>query len=67
MNVGKSLKVALIKREMSQTELAKKMNVHVQWISKLANSQSASQASIVGLSDALGMKVSEFVRLGEDD
>ncbi len=66
MNVGRSLKVALAKRDMSQTQLAKKMNVHVQWVSKLANSETASQATVTGLAEALDMKVSEFVALGED-
>lgn len=66
MNVGRSLKVALAKRDMSQTELAKKMKVHVQWVNKLANTQAASQATVVGLAEALDMKVSEFIALGED-
>lgn len=66
MNIGKSLKVALVKRDMTQTDLAKKMNVHLQWVNKLANSDSASQASIMGLAEALDMKVSEFIALGED-
>lgn len=66
MNVGKSLKIALIKKGMSQTELAKKMGVHDQWVSKLANSESAAQTTLVGLAEALEMKVSEFVALGEE-
>lgn len=66
MNVGKSLKIALVKKGMSQTELAKKMGVHDQWVSKLANSESAAQTTLVGLAAALDMKVSEFVALGEE-
>ena len=66
MNVGKSLKIALVKKGMSQTELAKKMGVHDQWVSKLANSESAAQTTLVGLATALDMKVSEFVALGEE-
>lgn len=66
MNIGNSLKVALVKRGMSQTDLAKKMGVHTQWVNKLANSKSASQGSIIALSVALGMKASEFVALGEE-
>lgn len=66
MNVGNSLKVALVKKGMSQTALAEQMKVHVQWVNKLANSQSASQATIEGLAEALGMKASEFIALGED-
>lgn len=66
MNVGKSLKIALVKQGISQTDLAKKMGVHIQWVNKLANNESASQATIVGLAEALDMKVSEFIALGED-
>lgn len=66
MNIGNSLKVALIKKGISQTQLAKQMGVHTQWINKLANSETASQSTIVSLAVALGMKTSEFVALGEE-
>lgn len=66
MNVGKSLKVGLAKRGISQTALAEKMGVHLQWVNKLANSESAAQATVVSLASALDYKVSEFVALGED-
>lgn len=66
MNIGNSLKVALIKKGISQTQLAKQMGVHTQWINKLANSETASQGTIVSLATALDMKTSEFVALGEE-
>lgn len=66
MNIGNSLKVALIKKGISQTQLAKQMGVHTQWINKLANSETASQGTIVSLAVALDMKTSEFVALGEE-
>lgn len=66
MNVGKSLKMALAKRDMTQTQLALKLNTTRVWISRLANSQSASGPTIEQLAVALDMKVSEFIGLGED-
>lgn len=66
MNIGNSLKVALIKKGISQTQLAKQMGVHTQWINKLANSETASQGTIVSLAVALDMKTSEFISLGEE-
>lgn len=66
MNVGKSLKMALAKRGINQTQLAEKMNCTQVWINRLANSESASMTTVAQLSDALDMKASEFLALGED-
>lgn len=66
MNVGKSLKMALAKRGMNQTQLAKQMNCTRVWVGRLANSQSASGPTIEQLANALDMKVSDFIALGED-
>lgn len=66
MNVGKSLKVALAMRGMNQTQLAVKLGCTHVWISRLANSRSASMATVESLAVALDMRVSEFVALGED-
>lgn len=66
MNVGKSLKMALAKKEMSQAKLAKIYGCRPLWISKLANRRQAEGETIEKLAACLGMKVSEFVALGED-
>lgn len=66
MNVGKSLKMALAKRGMNQVQLAEKMKCSQVWINRLANSESASMATITQLAEALDMKVSEFLALSED-
>lgn len=66
MNIGNSIKVALVKKGMKQTELAVKMGCKPLWISRLANSASASGPTIEQLATAFDMKVSEFVALGED-
>lgn len=66
MNVGKSLKMALAKRDMNQTQLAEKMKCTSIWINRLANSQSASMGTVMLLAEALDMKASEFLAMGED-
>lgn len=66
MNVGKSLKMALAKRDMNQIQLAEKMKCTQVWINRLANSESASMGTVTHLAEALDMKVSEFIALSED-
>lgn len=66
MNVGKSIKVALAQKCMSQSELAKRMGLTHTWVSALANKPKASTATIEALAAQFDMKVSDFVRLGED-
>lgn len=66
MNVGKSLKMALAKRDMNQTQLAEKLKCTQVWINRLANSESASMATVTQLAEAMDMKVSDFIKLGED-
>lgn len=66
MNVGKSLKIALAMRDLNQTQLAAQMKCTQVWVNRLANSRSASMATIESLAWSLDMKVSEFLALGED-
>lgn len=66
MNVGKSIKVALAKREMNQADLAEKMKASRPYISQLAGREHAGMGTVVLLADAFDMKVSEFIALGED-
>lgn len=66
MNVGKSIKHALISKGMSQTKLAEQMGVTQVWVNRLANSRSASMATIETLAAFFEMKVSDFLALGED-
>lgn len=66
MNVGKSIKVALAQKCMSQAELAKRMGLTHTWVSALANKPKASTATLEALSAQFDMKVSEFLALGED-
>lgn len=66
MNLGKSIKMALAKREMSQKDLAEKMGWSIVWTNTLANKKSARSETIEALATAFGMKTSEFVALGEE-
>lgn len=66
MNFGKSIKIALLKNNMTQPELAKILDLHQSGISHMANRDSTSTKNLVRVAKAFGMKVSEFVALGED-
>lgn len=66
MNLGKSLKMALAKKGISQSQLARNNNWPLRTINKLANREGGTVANINELSAALDMKASEFVALGED-
>ena len=66
MNVGKSIKVALAKREMNQQDLAEKMDVSKAYVSQLAGKGHAGMGTVVLLAAAFGMSVSDFIKLGED-
>jgi len=66
MNVGKSVKIALAKRGTNQTRLAESLGVTAVWVNRLANSRSASMATVETLASAFNMKVSDFIALGEE-
>lgn len=67
MNVARSIKKGLVDRGMSQTELAAKVGSKPAYISNLATGKAtASEEMLKKISDALDMKVSEFVALGEE-
>jgi transcriptional regulator with XRE-family HTH domain len=65
MNVGKSLKIALAQREITQAELAEKIGVSGANLSKTANTATASGTTIDKLAKGLDMSASEFIALGE--
>ncbi len=66
LNLGKSIKVALAKAGMSQRQLADQMKLSVRFITKLANSKTANLATVEKIAEALGMKASELIALGEE-
>lgn len=66
MHSGKSLKIALITRDRSQTWLAEKMGVTSQVVSNLCNRDSMNMKTLEKVSALLEYKPSEFVALGEE-
>lgn len=66
MHIGKSIKFALIKKGISQQDLANRIGCTHTWISRLANRKRASVPTIEQLATALEMQVSQFIAYGED-
>lgn len=66
MNLGVSIKVALAKRGMSHKALADEMGVLQSSLSQLINRGSCPSTTIEKLAAIFGMKVSEFIALGEE-
>ena len=66
MHLGRSLKVALARANMNQTQLAAKLRLSPRWVNKIANQPGGSMQTIQLLADAFSMKPSDFIKLGED-
>ena len=67
MKIGKSLKIAMAKKEIKSSELAKGLGVSSQQVSAWINRGSMRCQSLIPVSQYFGLKVSEFIALGEDD
>lgn len=65
MNLKKALKIALAQKGMTYIELAEKMGVTKARLYNLKENSNTS--SIQAIASSLGMKVSEFIALGEDE
>ncbi len=68
MNIGKSLKLALLLRETSQKEFAGQLNVHPQVVNRWCNADGAGMTltTMEYICGQLELKVSEFIALGEE-
>ena len=66
MNLRKSVMIALANREMKQKDLAAKLGLSQGSMSTLVNQKSCTGATLQKLADAFEMKVSDFIKLGED-
>jgi len=66
MNIGKSLKISLLKNNMEQSDLAQKLGIHQSNISRIANCKTITTETLERIAGAFNMKVSEFVAIGED-
>jgi len=65
MNAGKSLRIALVGRSMSQKQLAEQMGFSREYVCRMAGQEKIGIGTIVKLAKFFGMKVSEFLALGE--
>lgn len=65
MNTGKAIRVALAQRDMKMNDLAEVLGVTAARVSVICSSKSSSTLTLKRIADALGMKVSELVELGE--
>lgn len=66
MNTGKAILVALAMKEKSRAELAELMGISVITLHAMCRSKSATTDTMKRVADALEMRVSELVSLGED-
>ena len=68
MNLGKSIKMALVQSEMSAIDLAKRTGLSDAQISLLSNNKrNASAKTLEKIAKAFGMRVSELIYIGEQD
>jgi len=66
MHLGNAVKIALIKKCRTQTEVAKAIGVSKVYMSRICNQESVSISALKAVATELGMELSELVALGED-
>lgn len=67
MNVAKSVRVATAMRGITQKRMAELSKIDNTNLSKMVNGKhGVSSTQLQRMAEAVGMKVSEFVALGED-
>lgn len=67
MNLSKSIRVGLAMKNMGQGDLAEATGIHPSNVSKMVNGKMAiTTERLSEICTALGMKVSDFIRLGEE-
>tara|TARA_R110000737_G_scaffold188198_1_gene210470 strand:- start:240 stop:443 length:204 start_codon:yes stop_codon:yes gene_type:complete len=66
MNLEKSFRIALATKGINQKELAKQMKVTAPYINQIAKGGSMSVSKLQDVCSALGYKVWEFIKLGEE-
>lgn len=65
MNIKKSIKVAVAQRGITQNQLAEEMKVSPSTLSGMLSRNTVTAPTLNKMADALGMKVSELIALGE--
>lgn len=66
MNVGRSINMAMAKRDMNRTALARALGTTNQNIHHLINRDKTNTDTLKTLAKVFEMPVSEFIALGED-
>lgn len=66
MNIGRSINVALAKKDMKKSDLVKSFGWSAAYVSRICRSPEMGMGSIQKLAEFFGMQVSEFIGLGED-
>lgn len=66
MDIAKSIRLALAHKNMSKTALAKALGCKLPSVTQLLARDCVKSDKIQQLADVFEMKVSEFVKLGED-
>jgi plasmid maintenance system antidote protein VapI len=66
MDVGKSIRVALAQRNMNKITLAGLIGCAAPGVSQMCNRPNVRTDTLKKLAKVFGMKVSEFIALGED-
>jgi DNA-binding Xre family transcriptional regulator len=66
MNIGRSINVALAKRDMKRADLMRSFGWSPAYVSKICKSSEIGMGSVQKLSEFFDMQVSEFIALGED-
>ena len=66
MDVGKSIRVAMAMRGIRNSELSERLQVTAATVSVMLSRSTCSGQTLQNLANTFGMKVSEFIALGED-
>jgi transcriptional regulator with XRE-family HTH domain len=66
MNLKKSILIALIRAEKNQTWLAQRLGIDHQTVSRWCRSGKMNTENLCKVAEALDIKVSELIKLGED-
>ena len=65
MNIGKSVRILLVKRSMKQSELAKELGISRPLMSYVCSRESCSHEMLGKLCKAFDLKSSELIAIGE--
>lgn len=66
MNIGRSINVALAKRDMKRRDLMSSFGWSPAYTSKICRSQVLGIGTVMKLAEFFSLPVSEFIALGED-